>query len=115
VDNNNNNMMNYGQNNYNQNQNGPYNTNNANNTNYTYNANFAPMRVGEWLVTFLIMAIPLVNIVMMFVWAFGSNVNESKKSYFRATLIMAAIVIAIYIVLFIIFGATLLSLSRYNY
>ena len=49
------------------------------------------MTLGNWIVTMLLMAIPIVNIVLIFIWAFGSNVNPSKKTYFQATLIFLAI------------------------
>ena len=49
------------------------------------------------------MMIPLVNIVMMLVWAFGSNTNPNKANYFKATLILFAIVMAIYLVLAVVF------------
>ena len=62
--------------------------------------------IKEWLITNLIMMIPLVNIVMMLVWAFGSNTNPNKANYFKATLILFAIVMAIYLVLaVVIFGS----------
>ena len=62
--------------------------------------------IKEWLITNLIMMIPLVNIVMMPVWAFGSNTNPNKANYFKATLILFAIVMAIYLVLaVVIFGS----------
>ena len=59
--------------------------------------------VKEWLITNLIMMIPLVNIVMMLVWAFGSNTNPNKANYFKAALILFAIVMAIYLVLAVVF------------
>ncbi len=55
--------------------------------------------IGEWFVTGLIMCIPIVNIVMMFVWAFGSNTKPSKANFFKLSLIMAAISIVLGIVL----------------
>ncbi|GMK37130.1 hypothetical protein PCCS19_01830 [Paenibacillus sp. CCS19] len=58
--------------------------------------------VKEWLITNLIMLIPIVNIVMMFVWAFSSNTNPSKANYFKASLLFAAFILALYIVIFII-------------
>ena len=62
--------------------------------------------VKEWLITNLILMIPLVNIVMMLVWAFGSNTNPNKANYFKAALILFAIVMAIYLVLaVVIFGS----------
>ena len=59
--------------------------------------------VKEWLLTNLILMIPLVNIVMMLVWAFGSNTNPNKANYFKATLILFAILMAIYLVLAVVF------------
>ncbi len=57
-----------------------------------------PMSVGDWMVTMLIMMIPCVNIVMLFVWAFGSG-NKSRANYFKATLIWAAIGIGLSILI----------------
>lgn len=59
--------------------------------------------IKEWLLTNLIMMIPLVNIVMMLVWAFGSNTNPNKANYFKAALILFAIVMVIYLVLAVVF------------
>lgn len=62
--------------------------------------------VKEWLITNLILMIPLVNIVMMLVWAFSSNTNPNKANYFKAALILFTIVMAIYLVLaVVIFGS----------
>lgn len=60
-------------------------------------------RMVGWLVTSLIMMIPLVNLIMMFVWAFSSNTNPNKANYFKAALILFAIVMAIYLVLVVVF------------
>ena len=48
----------------------------------------------------LILAIPLVNIVMLFVWAFGGGVNKTKANYCKASLIWIAIAIAMWIIFF---------------
>lgn len=61
------------------------------------------LSVKDWLIIFIIGAIPIVNIVMLFVWAFGGNANPNKKNYSKAALILAAIVIAIVIVFFVLF------------
>jgi len=49
------------------------------------------MKLGDWIVTQLLMLIPIANIVLVFMWAFGKNVNPSKKTYFQASLIWMAI------------------------
>ena len=63
------------------------------------------MTLGDWLITFLILCIPCVNLVMIFIWAFGSDVNPSKKTFFQAYLIIAAVVIAFYILMFAVGAA----------
>jgi len=47
--------------------------------------------VGEWIVTYLIMCVPLVNLIMLFVWAFGSGTKSSKANWAKASLIFMAI------------------------
>lgn len=52
----------------------------------------AVMSVKSWVITLLIMCIPVVNIIMLFVWALsepGTNVN--KANWAKATLIIMAI------------------------
>lgn len=62
--------------------------------------------VKEWLITNLILMIPMINLVMIFVWAFSSNTNPNKANYFKAALILFAIVMVIYLVLaVVIFGS----------
>ena len=64
--------------------------------------NKSVVSVGEWLVTMLIMIIPLVNLIMLFVWAFGSNTAESKANWAKAQLVWMVIGI---ILLVIFWGA----------
>lgn len=57
--------------------------------------------MGEWALTMLVLMIPLVNLIMMFYWAFSSRTNPSKSNYFKVQLIFAAIIIAVYVVLMV--------------
>jgi hypothetical protein len=66
--------------------------------------NTRPLTVGEWFVTTLIIAIPLVGIIMALVWAFGSGGNINRKNYCRAALIWIAIAIVLSIGFAIIGG-----------
>ena len=65
------------------------------------------MGMGEWLITLIVLAIPCVNIIMAFVWAFSSKEKKSKSNYFKAWLIFMAIVIVLYIILLVVFGAAM--------
>lgn len=67
------------------------------------------MSVQDWVITFLIMAIPLVGFVMLFVWAFGSDTNQNKANFAKGALIWMAIVVVLYIIIFAVFGAAFLS------
>ncbi|MCI8947841.1 MAG: hypothetical protein HFI91_12435 [Lachnospiraceae bacterium] len=58
-----------------------------------------PVSMGEWLVSMLLMCIPCVNIILMFVWAFGSSAKKSKSNYFKAALIMAGISVVLSIIM----------------
>nr|NQU92859.1 hypothetical protein [Bacteroidota bacterium] len=68
-----------------------------------------PMSVGEWFVTILITAIPLVGIIMLFVWAFSGNTNVNKANWAKASLIWAIIGIVIAGFILSIMGAALWS------
>jgi hypothetical protein len=65
---------------------------------YDYGNN-DPVSVSEWIMTTLIMAIPLVNIIMPFVWAFGSGTKTSKANFFKAQIIMVLIGLVLYFLL----------------
>ena len=56
------------------------------------------MSVGEWLISMLIMIIPIVNIVMLFIWGFGSP--DPRRNYARASLIWMAICIGLAILFY---------------
>ena len=66
------------------------------------------MGMGEWLITLIFLAIPCVNIIMYFVWAFG-NGNENRKNFCRAGLIMMAVGIVLTILLYSIIGISIVS------
>lgn len=57
--------------------------------------------VKEWLGSLALLLIPIVNIVLMFVWAFSTDVKKSKSNFFKANLILTGIVLAIYIIVLI--------------
>lgn len=72
-------------------------------------SNSQSVTVGEWVVTLLLGFIPVVNIIMLFVWGFGGNTAEAKANWAKATLIWLAIGLGLYLVFGLIIGATFLS------
>jgi uncharacterized membrane protein YdbT with pleckstrin-like domain len=64
-----------------------------------FNTNYKPMTMGDWLITFIIQAIPLVGIIMLFVWAFGDGTHPSKKTWAQASLVFALIMFILVIII----------------
>jgi len=77
-----------------------YNTTNLNSNSFKDK----PLTVGEFIITFILMGIPLIGFIMMLVWAFGSETNTNKKNLARAVLIMGVIIGVLYgIIMLLIF------------
>lgn len=48
----------------------------------------APLRVGQYIVMFLLMCVPILNVILLFKWSFGRSVNPGRKNFARASLIL---------------------------
>ena len=44
--------------------------------------------IGEWILTFILLAIPIVNLVMLIIWLAGKKTKKSKKNFLIAELIL---------------------------
>jgi len=67
---------------------------------------------GEWFLTLFLMAIPIVNLVLLFVWGFGSNTKASKANWAKASLAWMAIGAIFYLLVFVILLGIGFNLSR---
>jgi hypothetical protein len=56
--------------------------------------------VGDWIVTFLILSIPVVNLIVLLIWAFSNDTNPIKANFSKAALIWIIILIFFYIIFF---------------
>jgi cell division protein FtsW (lipid II flippase) len=65
------------------------------------------VKTGDWVLTLFICAIPLIGIIMLFVWAFSGGTNPSKANWAKASLIWLVIGISLAIFFFVLFGAAL--------
>ena len=68
-----------------------------------------PVTFGDWMLSLLLMMIPCVNIVMMFVYAFG-NGQKSKSNFFKAYLVWMLISIVLSVIIIAIFGASMAAM-----
>lgn len=53
--------------------------------------------VSDWFVTVLIASIPIIGLIMLFVWAFGGGSNENKENWAKANLLWYAVALAIFL------------------
>ena len=65
--------------------------------------------IGKWLTTMLLMYIPVVNLVLLILWAVSEKVNPNHKNLAIALLILVAIST---ILLSIVFGQLMAPFSR---
>lgn len=62
--------------------------------------------IGEWILTFIVLSIPVVNIVMAIIWLMSSKTKQTKKNFLIAMLVIWAATI----LLFFMLGASLSNL-----
>jgi hypothetical protein len=59
-----------------------------------------PVSVLDWILTIFILSIPLINLIMLIVWAFDSGTNPSKSNFAKASLIWMVISIVLSLLFF---------------
>lgn len=72
-----------------------------------------PLRTGEWFITLLVLALPVIGLIMHFVWAFGGG-NIGRRNFCRATLLWLVVGLGLAVlafVLMLVFGVSLAALA----
>ena len=63
-----------------------------------------PISLKHWLLNMLVLSLPLINIVMLIIWAIGGGAtSESKKNYARAQIIISAVMTIVIIAFYVAF------------
>ena len=71
------------------------------------------MSPGQWAITLFLTNLPLIGIVLLIVWAVGSDENLSRKNYSKGALILYAILFALMIMVVIFGGLAFLGFADY--
>jgi len=58
-----------------------------------------PLTVGDWIITLIILAIPLVGLIFLLYWALSSTSNVNRKNFCIAYIVLALIFVGIFVVL----------------
>ena len=70
------------------------------------------MSVGDWVLTMILTAIPLVGFICLIVWAVSSSPEKrSRKNWAIAQFIMTLVAIAIAVLLFVAYGSAFAALT----
>lgn len=64
-----------------------------------------PISIGDWVLTLIVLGIPVVNIILYLYWAFSDSTAPSKKNYCRACILLVVILSAVGILFGIIAAA----------
>ncbi len=72
-----------------------------------------PVSLGSWIGMLLLGFVPCVNLIMLFVWAFSEG-KKSRQNWARASLIVTAIGVALYVVFVLVFGAAFVAAMSSN-
>lgn len=69
----------------------------------------------EYLKMYLLMMVPILNLVLLFTWGFGQDVNKNKRNLAKVLLIFMAISIIPTILYVIFIVIPMMSYSTYTY
>ena len=64
------------------------------------------LSVGDWMIILLLITIPVVNLIMLFLWALSSDTNVTKSNFAKAALLWFVVII----ILWLLFFASLASI-----
>lgn len=73
-----------------------------------------PITVGGYLIMFLVLCIPIVNLVVLLLWAFGKNGNVNRRNFSRAALVYLAIAIVLCIGATVFFVGVAANMVQYS-
>ena len=68
-----------------------------------------PVSTMDWFLTIFITAIPIIGLIMLFVWGFGNNTPTSKANWAKATLLWFLAGVVIYGFIAFVFGMAILG------
>ncbi len=68
----------------------------------------------KWMLYILVSAIPLIGLIMLFIWGFGNDPNVSRRNWAKGMLLFYVFLIVLYIVFALLFGAALLAATAGN-
>lgn len=63
--------------------------------------------ITEWIITFFLLAIPVLNIILLVIWSFSRDTNPSKANFAKAYLIILLIFFVLIVLFVVVFGTAI--------
>jgi hypothetical protein len=73
------------------------------------------LSTGEWVITKVLILIPIVNIILLFIWSFSKNENINKSNWAKATLIIYLLRLCLYLIILFIILSIFMSPFKEEY
>ena len=73
-----------------------------------------PVSIADWLITLLILFIPVVNVILLLVWSFKKSTHRSKANFSKAVLIWVLITVILWALILAVSGVTLFDFMSKN-
>ncbi len=55
---------------------------------YSFRDQYAPMRVGQWIVVLIATLLPGLNVLLLLFWSFAGSINKNLQNFSRAVLLL---------------------------
>tara|TARA_Y100000590_G_scaffold55662_1_gene58282 strand:+ start:1221 stop:1466 length:246 start_codon:yes stop_codon:yes gene_type:complete len=68
---------------------------------------------GDWLVTKILILIPVVNIILLIIWSLSKSENQNKVNWARATLFIYLIRVCFALIIILIFFSFFITLFNF--
>ena len=68
--------------------------------------------VGDWMVTLLILSIPVVNFIALIYWAVSDSTSTVKANFAKAAIVWFVVIIVLYVLFFGALIGAFLGMSR---
>ena len=73
-----------------------------------------PVSIADWLITLLVLFIPVINVLMLIVWSFRRSTHRSKANFSKAVLLLLVIFVFLLVLVLALFGVTFFDFMSNN-
>jgi len=68
-----------------------------------------PMKPIDWAITLFVVNVPLIGLIMLFIWAFGNQHNQTRANFAKGYLLIMVFWIGLALIILFNFSQVLIS------